>query len=219
VNTFIYEYIHASSEWRIHLGLRERKKTRTRNAIEAAALECLTRRGWDATTVSDIAEMADVAVGTLYNYFPSKGALVASVTRQRVVEALQRSEEISPGGHTPAESVLPVLGEVLRMMDRFGKPVLREVVGAALQSAGGDLGREMMKADMMVVEDIRRRLEDLQERGLLNTSCPPAELAMLVYSAAMGLLMFYMFDDDLELEWLLAEVDTAVTALLRGAGK
>lgn len=199
------------------LGLRERKKTRTRKAIEAAALECLTRNGWDATTVSDIAETADVGVGTLYNYFPSKGALVAAVTRKRVLEALQRSEEISAGGRTPAECVLPILGEVLRMMDRFGKPVLREVVGAALRSAGGDLGREMMKADMMVVEEIQRRLEYLQDRELLGTSYPPAELAMLVYSATMGLLMFYMFDDQLELPWLLAEVDTAVTALLRGA--
>ncbi|MFO7950114.1 MAG: TetR/AcrR family transcriptional regulator [Candidatus Fermentibacteraceae bacterium] len=204
-------------ERRTSLGLRERKKTRTRKAIEAAALECLTRNGWDATTVSDIAETAEVGVGTLYNYFPSKGALVASVTRQEMMEALQRSEEISVGGRTPAECVLPVLGEVLRMMDRFGKPVLREVVGAALQSAGGDLGREMMKADMMVVEEIQRRLEDIRNRQRLSSDLPPAELAMLVYSAAMGLLMFYMFDDQLELPWLLAEVDTAVTALLRGA--
>lgn len=204
-------------ERRTSLGLRERKKTRTREAIEAAALECLTRNGWDTTTVSDIAETADVGVGTLYNYFPSKGALVASVTRKRVLEALQRSEEHSANGRSPAETVLPVLGEVLRMMDRFGKPVLREVVGTALRSAGGDLGREMMRADMMVMEEIQRRLEDLQDRELLGTSYPPAELAMLVYSTAMGLLMFYMFDDDLELAWLLAEVDAAVTALLRGA--
>jgi len=217
MNTFIYEGVHMQPERERKLGLRERKKTRTRKAIEAAAIELMSGEGWDGTTMSAIAGRAGVGVGTLYNYFPSKDALVASVAQRRTEGALRRSAEILEGGFDdPSEAVLPVLGEVLRMMEGFGRPLLREVVSASLRSAAGDLGREMYKADMMVVEEMERRLAELRNRGRLDCPHGPREIALLAYSAAMGLLMFWVFEDDLPLEWLLTEVDTGVSAMMKG---
>jgi AcrR family transcriptional regulator len=58
------------------LGLRERKKQRTRQAIVDAAFELFAHRGFDGTTIADIAEAAEIAPRTFFAYFPSKDDVV-----------------------------------------------------------------------------------------------------------------------------------------------
>ena len=58
------------------VGLRARKKLRTRQTIERKALELFAEYGFPATTLAQIAEAAEVAPATLYSYFPSKDDLL-----------------------------------------------------------------------------------------------------------------------------------------------
>jgi AcrR family transcriptional regulator len=58
------------------LGLRERKKARTRRAISEAAIALFMERGYDDVPVAEIAEAAEVSKRTLFAYFPTKDDLV-----------------------------------------------------------------------------------------------------------------------------------------------
>lgn len=69
-------------------GRRERKKARTRAAIAEAALALFLERGFDAVTVAEVAEAADVSVTTLFNHFPGKEALVFDEEVEREVQLL-----------------------------------------------------------------------------------------------------------------------------------
>jgi AcrR family transcriptional regulator len=57
-------------------GLRARKKARTRADIQRAALRLFRQQGYTATTMTQVAEAADVSPSTLFRYFPSKESLV-----------------------------------------------------------------------------------------------------------------------------------------------
>ena len=63
----------------VQQGRRERKKRQTREVIVGAAFTLFAERGFEAVTVTEIAERADVARATLFSYFPTKESIVLGV--------------------------------------------------------------------------------------------------------------------------------------------
>src|ERR1051326_848012 len=74
----------------LELSRRERKKGETRERIFAAACKLFRHKGFDATTIDEIAEKADVAKGTFFNYFPRKEAVLGFVSEMWIEEAEQK---------------------------------------------------------------------------------------------------------------------------------
>jgi AcrR family transcriptional regulator len=81
------------------LGLRERKKIKTRQAIRREALRLFDANGYAATTVEQIAEAAEVSPSTFFRYFPSKESLLlADDLDPLVLEAFKaQPPDLSPG--------------------------------------------------------------------------------------------------------------------------
>jgi AcrR family transcriptional regulator len=86
------------------LGLRERKKQRTRETIARAAHELFAERGYHATTLPEIAEAADVSTRTIFAYFPSKEDILFSAFPV-MKEALEQALTERPEGEDALETV------------------------------------------------------------------------------------------------------------------
>lgn len=65
--------------------LRARRRAETQREIQGHAVRLFTERGYDATTVSDVAEAAGVSTMTVYRHFPTKEDLVLADGRDRLV--------------------------------------------------------------------------------------------------------------------------------------
>src|SRR3974377_751098 len=80
------------------LGLRERKKIKTRQAIRREGFRLLDANGYAATTVEQIADAAEVSPSTFFRYFPSKESLLLADDLDPLVLAAFEAQppELSP---------------------------------------------------------------------------------------------------------------------------
>jgi AcrR family transcriptional regulator len=88
----------------VAVGLRERKKLKTREALESAALELFDRQGFEHTTVEEIAEACDVSPRTFFRYFPSKEAVLLGDADEKREELVTRLRA-RPGDEAPLRSI------------------------------------------------------------------------------------------------------------------
>ena len=80
-------------------GRRERERARRQSEVLAAARELFTRKGYERTTMVEISAAAELALGTLYQLFPSKEAILASLLEDYidVLSARVREAAAAPG--------------------------------------------------------------------------------------------------------------------------
>jgi AcrR family transcriptional regulator len=87
------------------LGLRERKKQRTKQLIADTAWRLFAERGFDQVPVAEIAREAEVSEATVFNYFPTKEDLVF-----HRMEAFEEELLSAIGDRQPGESVVQAFG-------------------------------------------------------------------------------------------------------------
>jgi AcrR family transcriptional regulator len=91
-------------------GLRERKKARTRAAIQTHALRLFAEQGYDATTIEQIAEAAEISPSTFFRYFPTKEDVVIDDDYDPLLLAAFR---VAGGTERPVTTIRAGIREVM----------------------------------------------------------------------------------------------------------
>jgi TetR/AcrR family transcriptional regulator, cholesterol catabolism regulator len=132
-----------------------------RRRILDATIALADEGGFDAVQMRAVADDADVALGTLYRYFPSKiHLLVTALGRQ-----FDRAEEQSRGrpvpGDTPHERVMHVLGVTTRALQK--QPQLTEALTRAFMFADASVADEIHHVGMKLTSLITHAIEGTDE--------------------------------------------------------
>jgi AcrR family transcriptional regulator len=149
-------------------GLRERKKARTKAAIQRHAVRLFREQGYDATTVEQIAEAAEVSPSTVFRYFPTKEDLVVYDDYDPLFVAAFQAQ---PPELRPIEAVRGALRTTLRDLSAAELTVQRErtllvlSVPALWGASLGNLGQTVGLLSGLVAERTGRDPEDAAVRA------------------------------------------------------
>ena len=113
-------------------GKRARNAAVRRRRVIDAALTLAAEGGYEAVQMRDVADRGDVALGTLYRYFPSKDALLIAALFEMAGDLKAMLARRPAQGDTPADRVTDVLRRAARTLER--QPRVTDALVAALSS-------------------------------------------------------------------------------------
>jgi AcrR family transcriptional regulator len=132
---------------------RERRKR-----IVDATIALASKGGFDAVQMRAVADRADVALGTLYRYFPSKVHLLVSSLAVELERAQEKMDRTTVPGESPYERVLFVLGRITRGLQR--NPHLTEAMTRAFTFADASAGAEIDRVSLLMESMFTKAMSD-----------------------------------------------------------
>lgn len=138
-------------------GLRERKKARTRAAIQEHALRLFREQGYDATTVEQIAEAAEVSPSTFFRYFPTKEDVVAYDALDPMVMTAWRAQPLDVG---PIRAFRNAMVQVFQAMtsDQLEELLSRGRLLFSVPELRQAAINELLRSGKMVTDELAVRL-------------------------------------------------------------
>ena len=147
------------------MGLRERKKERTRTELQRHALRLFRDRGYGATTVDDIAAAAEVSRSTFFRYFPTKEDVVlfddVDPVMERVMRDLPEGTPLLDAVRTVVRDAFGSLDDEARALEEVRMELARTVPQiAAILRDRNSFGVEQVAA--MVARGVGRDPDDAE---------------------------------------------------------
>lgn len=138
-----------------------------RGRVVRAALELGAEGGYDAVQMRDVATRAEVALGTIYRYFPSKDSLLLAVMVHWLGDLERRVSRRPPTGDTTVERIMDVMARALGSMDRDPR-LTAAVIGAM---TAGD------PASVPAIEEVSRAMARTMQSAFPPDIDPALEAA------------------------------------------
>lgn len=179
-------------------GLNRRKKRaeERRNSITRAALQVLRQKGYDQTTMQDIADAADLSPSSVYYYFDSKIAILEEAFNSLVREIAEGAET----GESQNAGQFDSMAKIIERLNYFKDVNLISILAEAEHSP--DLKPRITKMVGYIQKEIIHRMRVLEDQKLLNGVSADAA-AQMILSMGFGALILSGF----KLEEGLANID------------
>lgn len=163
--------------------LRARQKEDRRNRIVSSAKALFKKKGYEKTTIENIAVAAGVSGVTVHNYYGTKaGVLLALVIEsdKKLIARLDQSLAPEEGG--VLDLTISFARQIMdHAITNLEKVIWRQVIAAVTTEAGTQLSKAYSKLDEQLAFVLVRRLEAMQAAGTLGAHVNPLHLGRALF--------------------------------------
>jgi AcrR family transcriptional regulator len=186
-------------------GLRERKKARTHAAIRRHALRLFRQQGYDATTVEQIAEAADVSPSTFFRYFPTKEDVVLQDDMDQLWAEAVRAQ---PSELSPTAALRSAMQDLLARMTPAMREQLRETA---------ELAMAVPAIRARIMDELARTIGVIARLAGERAGRDPDDLEVRTFAGAvLGVSMAIWFTTSGDVDRYLPELERAIALLEAG---
>ncbi|SDN11670.1 TetR/AcrR family transcriptional regulator [Vreelandella arcis] len=185
-------------------GLRERQKADRNRRILTTAAKLFRRDDYRHVRIEDLAHQANVSVGTVYNYYATKGDILIAIVAMEVEEVLEAGECLL------ASPPQPALKALTRLIDHYydhslhylNKQMWRTAMATSIDAPQTPNGLKYNLLDERLKDQVQRLILVLKERGDIAADLEAAVVGSLLFNVLNMLFMEFIKSDDMELESL-----------------
>jgi AcrR family transcriptional regulator len=165
-------------------GLREKQKaSRTRRILDVAA-ELFQSVGYEAARIEDIAQAAELSVGTLYNYYENKAAILLAMVTLEVEEVLVAGERCLKQRHKTVAAALDSLigGYYVNSFVYMTKEMWRVAMAQAIERPAAQFSRRYTDLDRRLSKQVCACFERLQQQGMVRNDIDTDAIGEMVFN-------------------------------------
>lgn len=190
-------------------GLRAKQKAdRTRRILDAATI-LFKQQGYESARIEHIAEMAEVSVGTLYNYYQNKGDILVATVSMEVTEVLEAGGRIVANPPlNVAEALRTLIGQYYdHSLFYLSKEMWRTAMAISIQQPDTPLSRRYTELDKQLCEQVGQLLQTLQARGIVHPAIDAKLIGEVFFNNLNMMFIEFCKVDEMPLEELKARVE------------
>jgi len=177
-------------------GLREQQKESRRKRILASAREHFRERGYEATSIENIADAAGVSAVTIYNHYRTKGGvLLALVTQsdQLLIEKIAALMASPPAD--PLDAVCAFSDTINKhAFSYLNREIWRHVIATSIIEGNSEFGQVYKKLDSELMRLLAEFLEGLKHSEGVTKSCDCRTAADVLYNVHNARFLEYIID-------------------------
>lgn len=197
-------------------GLREKKKSERKLRIQNAAIDLFGSKGFSNTTMEAIAAKAELGVGTLYNYYSSKGDILLSIISDRTDDYASDFEAVINNYSNDIQTSINAFFDIyLKSFSTYSRVIWREFISNAL-SANNSLSRHIAVIDAIFLEYLGRLLSCMKSEGLIKENVDIEKSVSTLYSLVISHILRYISDETYELDTLRISFSDQTAVLVCG---
>lgn len=182
-------------------GLREKQKADRERRILQAAVTKFRADGYRAVRIEDLAELAEVSVGTIYNYYRNKGDILIATVAMEVEEVLASGAAVvsaPPPGVDHA--VLALIFEYYdHSLNYLSKEMWRNAMALSIEAPNTPNGKRYTDLDRRLSQQVTDLIAALQHRGEISADLNANAVGQLIFNVLNQVFIEFIKDDDMTL--------------------
>lgn len=199
-------------------GLRERQKALRHDRILEAAARLFREHGYEDVKMEAIAAAAEVAIGTIYNYYQNKGDLLVAIVSLEVEEVIRAGECVIADPPATAEAAVDALigGYVEHSLHYLSKEMWRQAMAISTVQPTSPFGETYAALDVALARQTCALLVKLQELDLLSRRADAAGLGDVIFNNTNMNFIVFVKSEPMTMEDLRSQLRHQHGAVLAG---